>query len=166
MIDWFVLLTPLLLLPIFLLFAFIGCADILGIEEGVPREPAPDPAEVTFTYEGNLQVPQGYTAITRVAWFFSEALEYPPEEDFPLGFNLGIHERLDHGGQIGPNPLLPGGETVPHGQIGNPDGGSMTCECRIFVDDVVAAISIQEVERVPGDTDFAHFTLQQDLTLV
>jgi PKD repeat protein len=39
MIDWVVLLTPVALLAVFSLLAFVGCAQILGIEEGVPRPP-------------------------------------------------------------------------------------------------------------------------------
>ena len=33
MLDWFVLLTPLILLPIVILFVFVGCAQILDIDE-------------------------------------------------------------------------------------------------------------------------------------
>jgi PKD repeat protein len=39
MIDWVVLLTPVALLAVFSLLAFVGCAQILNIEEGVPRPP-------------------------------------------------------------------------------------------------------------------------------
>jgi hypothetical protein len=36
MIDWFVLLTPVLLLPIFLLFAFTGCQLIFPVDTPLP----------------------------------------------------------------------------------------------------------------------------------
>ena len=46
MIDWFVLLIPLVLLPIFLLFVFVGCHTILGLDEFL--EP------IYFSYDGGL----------------------------------------------------------------------------------------------------------------
>ena len=170
MIDWFVLLTPLVLLPTFLLLSFIGCQEILGIEEGVPSPPDPPPEpdpdeEITFTYEPNLQVPDGVPPITRVAWIFSEDLEYEPGEDFPLGYDLGLHNRYSDT----PNPserIQLAGETVQHGPIGNPVGQKVYCDCRIFVEGMVMAYLIQVAEREVGDIDFAHFTLQQDLTFV
>ena len=43
MTDWVVVLTPFLVLPIVLLFRFVGCAQIAGLQDSDP-EPAPAPA--------------------------------------------------------------------------------------------------------------------------
>ena len=43
MTDWVVVLTPFLVLPIVLLFRFVGCAQIAGLKDSDP-EPAPAPA--------------------------------------------------------------------------------------------------------------------------
>ena len=48
MIDWFVLLSPLLLLPIFLLFAFAGCQLIWGVDDYVPASLVPVPVTLTI----------------------------------------------------------------------------------------------------------------------
>jgi hypothetical protein len=40
-LDWFVLLTPLALLPIGALLIFLGCAQIAGLEPPDPQSPAP-----------------------------------------------------------------------------------------------------------------------------
>ena len=48
MIDWFVLLIPLALLPVFLLFVFVGCHLIGGAGELIIQAP------VSFNYDGNL----------------------------------------------------------------------------------------------------------------
>ncbi len=49
MIDWLVLLTPLILLAIFLLFVFLGCESIGGTSDLTIVLP------VKFTYVGGLQ---------------------------------------------------------------------------------------------------------------
>jgi hypothetical protein len=49
MIDWFVLLVPLAVLPVFLIFGFVGC--VLDTE-GIPAAPG-------FTYPAGLPVPIG-----------------------------------------------------------------------------------------------------------
>lgn len=161
-IDWFVLLTPLLLLPIFLLFVFVGCAEILGIEDGVLRPETQD-GTVRFTYAAGLPgaPPQGQD-VRRIAWTFDTSdLQFPEGEDVPMGFNPGIHER----GQPSSTPILPAGETVEHGSIGAPESGTLSCECRLFLGDDVAASLIQTVSKSPGDVDFPHFELSQDLVL-
>ena len=43
MTEWVWVLTPLLVLPIVLLFRFVGCAQIAGLEEPQQAEPAPAP---------------------------------------------------------------------------------------------------------------------------
>ncbi len=40
MMDWYVVLTPLLVLPVLLLFRFVGCNRILGLGDVYPRPPA------------------------------------------------------------------------------------------------------------------------------
>ena len=60
MIDWFVLLTPLLVLPILLLFRFVGCNWVYGLDATVPEGPA-----LTLTWEGKIRdaVGQGNLAL-------------------------------------------------------------------------------------------------------
>lgn len=55
MIDSFVLWTPLLLLPIVALLAFVGCNWWFGIDETQLAEPGPGPTGVTAT-GGNMEV--------------------------------------------------------------------------------------------------------------
>jgi hypothetical protein len=63
MIDWFVILTPLAVLPILLLFRFIGCNWVFGLEETYSRPPPPPP--LTLTWEGKIRdrVGQGILAL-------------------------------------------------------------------------------------------------------
>ena len=60
MIDWHVILTPLLVLSILLLFRFVGCNQVFGLKEVVPRPPP-----LTATWEGKIRdrVGQGNLAL-------------------------------------------------------------------------------------------------------
>jgi len=60
MIDWFVLLTPLLLLPVVMLFVFVGCAQVKPVALFFP-----------FGRPGDIPVPGDYFAegVTRAAFF-------------------------------------------------------------------------------------------------
>src|SRR5687767_2650457 len=49
MTEWAWVLTPLLVLPIVLLFRFVGCALIAGLEEPEQAAPGPTPAPPTPT---------------------------------------------------------------------------------------------------------------------
>ena len=53
MTDWFVLLTPLLVLPIFLLFRFVGCDALFKLEPVSPVQP-PVPYDQLVTSEPSL----------------------------------------------------------------------------------------------------------------
>ncbi len=94
MIDWFVLLTPLLLLPVVLLFVFVGCSFHV-------------PGIVTFGLSGDIPVPGDYIGegITRAAifrptngtWhtirgniFTNDASTLPPEDSITFGQNFDI----------------------------------------------------------------------------
>lgn len=164
MIDWFVLLTPLLLLPIFLLFVFVGCQQILGIEEGVyvPPEEEMETPPVTFEYAPGLpgQPPMGKNVVI-VRWRFTEELEYPSGDDFPMSFNLGWHTRA------GPQatPILPGGELVDHGSIGEPTGGSFTCQCAVWISNGMTPDIVLTSTKSPGEEGFPTFYLSEDLEL-
>ncbi len=52
MIDWFVLLIPLVLLPIFLLFVFVGC--VLDKDGKGPPGPISNDTTIHFVYEPGL----------------------------------------------------------------------------------------------------------------
>jgi hypothetical protein len=46
MTEWVLILTPILVLPIVLLFRFVGCAQIMGVEEPILATPAAAPPSV------------------------------------------------------------------------------------------------------------------------
>jgi hypothetical protein len=62
MTDWFVILTPLAVLPILLLFRFIGCNQVFGLDSTGVTPPAPS---LTLRWEGKIRdrVGQGNLAL-------------------------------------------------------------------------------------------------------
>ncbi len=62
MTDWFVILTPLAVLPILLLFRFIGCNQVFGLHSTTE---APPPSPLTLNWEGKIRdrVGQGDLAL-------------------------------------------------------------------------------------------------------
>jgi len=61
MIDWFVIIIPLALIPIFLLFAFVGC--VLDREGKWTPSPPPLQTTVYFAYEAGVKDNIGYANI-------------------------------------------------------------------------------------------------------
>ena len=102
MIDWFVLLTPLVLLPIILLLVFLGCTlDRDG--KAVP---------VVFGYQSQLGTDvERFDAVTTAAFGF---------------FNTVT--RIEEGM---PQLLAAGEEHVSFGTVSIDDEGDITCQCTI-----------------------------------
>lgn len=151
MLDAYVLLTPLALLPVFLLFAFVGCQQILGIDEGIPAPPAP-PAEVEFGYSDLPADVEG------VVWeFVTSTLVYPAGEEVPPDFDPGPHVR----GQPGEPPLL-ASEEIAHGTLGEPSGGTVSCRAAVVRANSTQPEPVQPVGKSPGDPDFPRFHLTGD----
>ena len=148
---------------IVLLFVFVGCAAILGIEEGVLVDPPAPIPPLTFTYVADLPgtPPQGKN-VRAIGWLFTTLdLEYPEGGGLPMGFNPGPHQR----GQPTPTPVLAAGETVNHGSLGDPSGGSLTCECWVWLEGDGEPSIMRNVSKSPGDVDFPEFQLSQDFVL-
>jgi len=55
-IDWFVLLTPLLSLVLLLPFVFVGCAELAGLQEPTERWVSPEEAGAYLSFDRALQV--------------------------------------------------------------------------------------------------------------
>ena len=159
-LGWYVWLTPLFLAPIFLLFVFVGCQQILGIEEGVAAPPETPAPNLTFTYGANLATGQG---LVRLVWVFEETLDgYPPGGGLPATFSPGPFFR----GEGLPEGIQPTGELIDHGSIGEPTTGEITCRCRGFRQgDVDPSLTAGPVSKSPGDADFPEFILASDFTL-
>jgi hypothetical protein len=90
MVDWYMLFAPLILLPVFLLFAFLGCgldeeggAPPLTVTLRWPKSLGSDAVKLTFSatthFEGE-QPPQTESVTTTF-------LEPPPGESFPGELN-------------------------------------------------------------------------------
>ncbi len=157
MFDWFVLLTPLLFLPIFLLFVFVGCQVITGVDEYEPAPEMPPPApRLTFVIEAGMLDAN----VEKIRWGFPEiaqTLEYPPGGGLPANFDTGPFER----GWAGSAPLLNTEDPVDHGLIGEPDDGVVIFTCRGWrPGDPDDEPSLQDTfQKGPGDIGFPEFRL-------
>lgn len=69
-IDWIVLLTPLILLPIFLLFAFSGCQLFFPVDPYVPVPGVPVPVALTIEPGCNVGV-SSIQVLFNIGIFFS-----------------------------------------------------------------------------------------------
>ena len=118
MIDWFVLLTPLVLLPIFLLLVFVGCAAVTGLDDFSVT------SYTAFGYVKGLK-----DKVNSIVWSFEVVLE-------PGGIVTGTI-----GGGPSPPPTtysltsgqiddVNGGE-IPDGYINIESEGSVTCHCTV-----------------------------------
>ena len=77
MTDWDLLLTPLLVLPIVLLFRFVGCGlSLVGEAQPAPATPPADPAKPSLPDPSNPPIPK--TPI-------DPPPKYPPYADYILG---------------------------------------------------------------------------------
>jgi hypothetical protein len=114
MIDWFALLIPLVLVPILLLFVFVGCTlDKTGL---------PSETNIVFAYGPGLDTIASHIQVDlKVTWpVFQEG------ESLPSEFTL-----LRGAGET--SPILPGGENIEDGTlgIGLVDDAAVTCVCTI-----------------------------------
>jgi hypothetical protein len=72
MIDWSVLLIPIALLPVVLLFAFVGCR--------LDKSGANPDAPISFTYPAGLTAPSGPgPALQSIAWQYTLDLTFDPD---------------------------------------------------------------------------------------
>jgi hypothetical protein len=117
-IDSFVLLAPLLLLPIVLLLVFVGCGQALGLGE------FHDVIPLLFSYEGDLP-----KDVQTLKWKFTIDVTVDPENgvgvigDPPGGVDTGWFERNG-------NDIKPGGEDdIPSGFVDLRSYGQITCTC-------------------------------------
>jgi hypothetical protein len=112
MIDWFVLVVPLILLLVLLPLAFVGCV--------LDREGTyvPPDGDVNFTYVPNL-------AGEEVAG--SQVVSFEITWDGTLGGQLSVISR----GGDGPPPIENGGETVTAGDVGIFTEGTIICVCNM-----------------------------------
>lgn len=162
-LDWYVLLTPLLLLPIFLLFVFVGCQYISGVNEYEVGEPETPPVteapELVFEYKSGLTA-----GIVALAWVFSETLEHAPGEATPSSFPTDPFRR----GEGSPTPIDPNGEVKNHGAVlGEPTGGGVLCRVFGFLpDDPPDMPSLHDdIEKQATDSDFPVFILRPPFDL-
>ncbi len=121
MIDWFVLLTPQILLVIFLLFVFVGCEAIGGASDLYLVSP------VKFTYVGGLQ-----DNVLSIDWTFDTKVTY--ESSGLVTGTIGGPPAIGPcEGQFSVNEIKSGGETILCCNINNASGGSVVCECSVTV---------------------------------
>ena len=122
MIDWFVVLLPIILLPIVLLFAFVGC--VLDREGGLPG------GSVRFIYPANMANPDSNNpGLGSIEWTYT--LDLDSDLEFGVGqiggpTTAGPFER---GGTSGTG-IAPAGETVPH-LVHLDTYGQVTCNCTV-----------------------------------
>jgi len=127
MIDWFVLLSPMLLLPLFLLFAFAGCQLFF------PLDPAPPGPLFTLKYPADLK-----TDVISIAVNFSFTTETFSGHDEPL---LLSNKDIDPlGGEIYGSMKMASDEDLEGGwgegdkvktTPSEGDEAQLTCECVI-----------------------------------
>ncbi len=143
MIDWFVLLVPLMVLPIVLLLVFVGCVlDRMG-----GKEPS---GTVTFTYAPGLT---------------SEPPNLPKAQSFVVTWSGSL------GGSL--NPIQRGGdsdmaidnagETITAGDVGADSDGGVMCICNIVAsvppDDPAPLPAIASSTEKAEGVDAPSFTL-------
>jgi hypothetical protein len=108
MIDWFVLLIPLVLLPILVLFVFVGCP----LDRSGNRS-----APIRFSYVGDYSDVQSIEATFTFTPSKTEGSEFP--------HSVGVIPLT--GDQV-----KPGGDTdLPDGTLFLPDIGTLKCSCTI-----------------------------------
>jgi|SaaInl7_200m_RNA_FD_contig_61_1205656_length_2137_multi_6_in_0_out_0_2 hypothetical protein len=143
MIDWFVLLTPLALLPIFLLLVFIGCVlDRSGTG-----------SQVFFSYPSGLTNDGLVTSIT-------VSLEFGGDFDC---------EEEDEGSTFGPSPpspttiatVNPNGDTISLGLISLSCSGGIRC-CCTFMGTAGSQNPCSGFKNKDEDESAPSFTLNRD----
>lgn len=98
MIDSFVLLTPILMLPVVALLAFVGCNWLYGIEETDLAESGPGPTNLRAT-PGNAKVILEWDP-------FDEALEYYVKRGETSGvYDVTRTVRPENPGEVPPNTI-------------------------------------------------------------
>jgi hypothetical protein len=102
--DWFLLLTPLILLPIVVLFVFVGCT--------LPRSGTKSASVITFQYDKSVSdLGSGFSAL------FS-----------PVGLEVTLATNpLTRTS----NELVPDGETILAGSTALDAEGKITCTCTV-----------------------------------
>ncbi len=110
MIDWYVLLVALILLPILLLFGFVGC--VLN-REGAQGSP------ITFTYQPGLDVDVQSIVVT-----FAVAVSSEDNGGSQFPVTSGPFTRSS-------GTILPAGETITDGSAGLDEVGTVTCTCTV-----------------------------------
>lgn len=123
MIDWFVVLIPLLLVPIFALFVFVGC--VLDREGKAPGSP------ITFSYPAGLDSPSGNApGLSSIVWQYNMDLDSDLEWGGPgqIGgpTSAGPFERGAGAGQA----IDGNGETHSHMAYIESEG-PVTCSCTL-----------------------------------
>ncbi len=127
MIDWFVLLTPLVLLPILLLFVFIGCRlDTAGA--------IPPSGVVEFSYQPGLglEFPNKPKVVSFVVTW-----------EGPLAGSLAS---ISRGGESAPAINNDAGEMfLQAGDVGVESEGVITCKCAVtYIADPLAGDETSE----------------------
>ncbi len=135
MIDWYVLLIPLALLPILLLLIFVGCDLALELEEFKAAPPGPVP--ITFHYSAGLDEDLDAIVVTLTG-------------TAPMTITPFYTAQLDANG---------GGESV--GAISLSASGWITCICTITKSATGAEEKVEgDVTKFKGiDEDAPKFTL-------
>jgi len=109
-VDWYVILTPLLVLPVVLLLGFTGCHELFDLEEVPP--PPPPPSHLVL----KVRIPSFLTVeLCRFGWT-------PPGST--VGGNTMTVERTDEGATFVLSHLI---EDV--------EAGSWSATCRLRVQD-------------------------------
>ena len=159
MIDWFVVLLPIILLPIVLLFAFVGC--VLDREGKFPG------GSVRFTYPANMANPDSDNpGLGSIQWTYTLDLD----SDFEFGVGqiggpttAGPFER---GGTSGTG-IAPAGETHSH-PVHLETFGQVTCHCTLVTspnppfDNQTTTINRTAVKPKQEDETGPPFTLSRD----
>ena len=121
MFDWFVLLTPLILAPILLLFAFVGCHLVSGVLNLHLL-----PTSLTFELVPGLD-----TKFIYVSWSFDRQLTYEPPRAGVGVIGGGSSQENDPCDALFGAAPQASGQTVVCCSVGVPSGGIVRCECRV-----------------------------------
>jgi hypothetical protein len=138
MIDWFVLLTPVLLLPIFLLFAFTGCQLIWPVEVPPPNLV---PVPVTLTIEPGCD--SGVSSIQVL-------------------FNIGVFFGTEDAVELEVSPVPPDGISISSSDLMKAEASDeevLWCKVTLVLEDGGPLTLKQTAHEMIGDTPVEPFIL-------
>ena len=143
MLDWFVILTSLVLIPVVLLLAFVGCAQVEGLDKYHFTTP------VSFEYKGDLP-----KDVQSLEWRFNFV---------DLTSPTAVEELTDWFKRTGAEIKIAGESDIVGSVIDLRSHGSITCFCQVTTKNTPPqVIPTQQMKDKDEDFSAPRFRLVRD----